>query len=326
MSEEKCTHCEGECAEECDGNCENCSGNCESCEHSEGCSGDCESCGSSEGCSGDCNSCGSSCGGGCGSSAPPKKVELLSDSRIKKVIAVLSGKGGVGKSMVTSLLAVELAKTGYSVGILDSDITGPSIQKIFGAQGELYGDHEGIFPAETPLGIRAVSVNMMLPDAETPVLWRGPILGGIIEQFYSEVHWGDLDYLLIDMPPGTGDVAMTVFQRLPVDEIVMVTTPSKLVSMVVAKAINMAEQVNVPIVGLVENMAYVKCDECGHEIKIYNNDDTPYVAEKYGLEVVGKLPIDPVLANMADEGTIEEYDGFLLDELVKKVAINGKEF
>lgn len=318
-----CCNCESKKDEmNCDGNCKecekNCSGDCANCEETN-CDGNCESCSSkSEGCDGNCESCGGSCGG----SGAIEKVEPLYDSHIKKVIAVLSGKGGVGKSMVTSLLAVELAKSGYSVGIMDSDITGPSIQKIFGVEEQLYGDNDGIFPAETNLGIKAISVNMMLPDKETPVLWRGPILGGIIKQFFSEVHWGELDYLLIDMPPGTSDVAMSVFQLLPVDEIVMVTTPSKLVSMVVAKAINMAEQVNIPITGLVENMAYVKCDECGHEIKLYNNDDTEYVASKYNLEVLGKLPIDPVLANLSDEGTIEEYDGYLLDKLVEKVAIH----
>ena len=161
--------------------------------------------------------------------------------------------------MVTSLLAVELARSGKKVGILDSDITGPSIAKIFGFSGQIYGDDKGIFPSVTKLGIKTVSINMMLEDEEAPVLWRGPILGGVIKQFYSEVHWGELDYLLIDMPPGTGDVALTVFQSLPVDEVVMVTTPSKLVSMVVAKAINMTKEVNVKIAGLVENMAYVKC-------------------------------------------------------------------
>lgn len=288
----------------------------ENCEfYDENCDGACDSCASKqEGCDHDCESCGKDCGGRIEKAIPTK------DTNIKKIIAVLSGKGGVGKSMVTSLLAVELAKKGYKVGILDSDITGPSIPKIFGINEPLYGDEEGIMPNSTKLGIKAVSVNMMLNEEETPVLWRGPILGGIVKQFYSEVHWGELDYLLIDMPPGTSDVAISIFQLIPVDEVVMVSTPSKLVSMVVGKAINMADQVNVPIVGLVENMAYVKCDNCGNKINIYNNDDTENVANKYGLDITGKLPIDPYLANLADEGRIEEYSDNLLEELVKKVS------
>ena len=276
-----------------------CGGNCEGCQSSESC----------ESCSGDCAS---------------KKASVTSDTKINKIIAVLSGKGGVGKSMVTSLLAVELSRAGKKVGVLDSDITGPSIAKIFGFNGEIYGDDTGIFPYESESGIKSVSINMMLEDKEAPVLWRGPILGGVIKQFYSEVHWGELDYLLIDMPPGTGDVALTVFQSLPVDQVVMVTTPSKLVSMVVAKAINMTKEVKVPVVGLVENMAYVKCDNCGHNINIYNSDDTENVASKYNLDVVSKLPIDPKLANLADEGTIEEYNDNYLNELVKKVINEQK--
>ncbi|MBR0462318.1 MAG: Mrp/NBP35 family ATP-binding protein [Erysipelotrichaceae bacterium] len=284
--------------------------------YTEDCNGNCDSCPSNQnaGCSHDCASCGKDCGDRIEKAIP------TNDTRIKKIVAVLSGKGGVGKSMVSSLLAVELARAGYKVGILDSDITGPSIPKIFGATDPLYGDEGGIIPNETKLGIKAVSVNMMLGEEETPVLWRGPILGGIVKQFYSEVHWGDLDYLLIDMPPGTSDVAISIFQLIPVDEVVMVTTPSKLVSMVVAKAINMAMQVNVPIIGLVENMAYVKCDRCGNEIMIYHDDDTEHVAEKYELDIVAKLPIDPKLANMADEGKIEDYEGDLLKGLVKKVT------
>ena len=281
-------------------------------------------------CNHDCANCNEECGGGCSHDCANcnqdcnnriEKATPTKDSKIKKVIAVLSGKGGVGKSMVTSLLAVELAKSGYKVGIMDSDITGPSIPKIFGFKDQLYGDEDGIFPSESKtLGIKAVSVNMMLEDENVPVLWRGPILGGVVKQFYSDVHWGELDYLLIDMPPGTSDVAISIFQLIPVDSVVMVTTPSKLVSMVVSKAINMTNQVNVPIVGLVENMAYVKCDKCGNEISLYNNDDTENVAKKYDLDVVGKLPIDPVLANLSDEGKIEEYDGILLNDLVKKLV------
>ena len=273
------------------------------------CNGDCENCGSGN----DCESCGGDC------KHEIKKLELCEGSSVSKVIAVLSGKGGVGKSMVTSLLAVELAKAGKKVGVLDSDITGPSIAKTFGFEGEIYGDDKGIFPHVSKIGIKSISINMMLETEETPVVWRGALLTSVINQFYSEVHWGELDYLLIDMPPGTGDVALTVFQQLPVDEVVMVTTPSKLVSMVVAKAINMTEMVKTPIVGLVDNMAYVKCDNCGHAINIYKEDDTDNIAKKYGLNVVSKLPIDPVLANLVDEGKIEEYDGNYLEELTKRI-------
>ncbi len=265
-------------------------------------------------CTHDCSSCGQDC-----ASRAPQPVTPTADTKIKKIIGVLSGKGGVGKSMVSSLLAIELAEQGYSVGIMDADITGPSIPKMFGLNGQLYGDEEGIFPAVSSLGIKVVSINMMLENEDDAVLWRGPILGGLIKQFYTEVHWGELDYLLIDMPPGTSDIAISVIQQIPVDQFVMVTTPSKLVSMVVGKAINMAKQVNKPIAGLVENMAYVKCDECGHEINIYRNDETAATAEKYGLDVVARLPMDPELANDADEGNIEAYKAGLLTDLAEKL-------
>lgn len=263
-------------------------------------------------CSHNCSSCSSS--GNCSNEIV--KATPTSDSKIKNIIAVLSGKGGVGKSSVTSLLAIELARAGYKVGIMDGDITGPSIPKMFGLSDDLMGDEEGIFPAVSRLGIKIVSVNFMLEREDTPVLWRGPILGGVIKQFYSEVHWGELDYLLIDMPPGTGDVALSLFQFVPVDGIVMVTTPSKLVSMVVSKAINMASQVEVPIVGLVDNMAYVKCDSCGHDIQIYKNDDSKTIADQFGLDVLSKMPIDVNVANMCDEGNVEDYDGDYLKEIV----------
>ena len=282
---------------ECNHDCSNCNENCEE----------------RQGCTHDCSTCGQNCS---------EKIEIktpLSDVKIGKIIGVLSGKGGVGKSMVSSLLAVELAEKGFKVGIMDADITGPSIPKMFGLKKHLYGDEEGIFPVISTLGIEVVSINSMLENEDVPVLWRGPILGGIIRQFYTEVHWGELDYLIIDMPPGTSDVAISIIQEIPVDKFVMVTTPSKLVSMVVGKAINMAKQVNKEIVGLVENMAYIKCEECGHEMSIYKDDVTEEIAAKYGLEVLGKMPLDPELANDADEGNIESYDSHLLEKLIEKL-------
>lgn len=266
----------------------------------------------SESCNHKCDGCNVE---GCGI----RKLSTLGDVKINKIIGVLSGKGGVGKSMVTALLALELSNMGYKVGIMDADITGPSIPKMFGLNNQLFGDEVGIFPAETKKNIKVVSMNMMLEDEETPVLWRGPILGNVLSQFYSEVHWGELDYLLIDMPPGTGDVAISVVQSIPVDGFVMVSSPSKLVSMVVAKTINMANSVDSKIYGLVENMAYVKCPDCGKEIKIYNDDDINNIASKYNLDILGKLPIDPELANKADNGLMDEYNGTYLSELIKKI-------
>ena len=267
----------------------------------------------SENCNHDCSNCGEQCDN------PIEKVQPTSDTKINKIVAVISGKGGVGKSMVTSLLAVELAKQGKKVGILDGDITGPSIPKMFNLKGQLYGDDTGVEPAVTPLGIKIISINNMLEHEDDPVLWRGIILGNTIKQFYGQVHWGELDYLLIDMPPGTSDIAISLFQQVPVDEIIMVTTPSKLVSMVVAKAINMAKAVNKPIVAVVDNMAYVKCDKCGNDINIYKNDDSSEVAKKYGLEVLGRLPIDTELASLADDGMIEQYAGDYLKDVVNKL-------
>ena len=265
-------------------------------------------------CNGNCDSCGSK-----GSCDEIKKFETTSDSKIGKIVAVFSGKGGVGKSSVTSLLAVELAKSGKKVGILDSDFTGPSIPKMFGVETLSGADNESYYPGISKLGIKIVSINFMLESEDTPLLWRGPLLGGLIKEFYSKVHWGELDYLLIDMPPGTSDVALTLFQSVPVDEIVMVTTPSKLVSMVVSKAINMSNSVNVPIVGMVDNMAYVKCDECGHNIMIYKDDNSKEVCDRFGLPLLAKMPIDVEVSNLCDNGLIEDYDGSYLSEVVSSL-------
>ena len=285
---------------------------------SNNCNHDCENCASkceeNTSCSHDCSHCSEHC------SSKIEPATPLPSTKIKKIIGVLSGKGGVGKSLISSLLAIELTKRGYHVGIMDGDITGPSIAKVFDRNVELIGDNEGIVPAVSSLGIKMISVNMMLENEDVPLLWRGPMLGSIIKQFYTEVYWEDLDYLIIDMPPGTSDVAISIIQDIPVDGFVMVTSPSKLVSMIVGKAINMTKQVNKEIYGIVENMAYVKCPDCGREIDIYGEDSTAETAKKYGLEVLAKLPLDPELANLADNGKIEDYEDNYLEKLVDKIT------
>ncbi len=248
----------------------------------------------------------------------------LESTNIKHIIGVLSGKGGVGKSMISSLLAIELAKRGFSVGILDADITGPSIPKMFDIEATAYGDDKGIYPnLSKKYQIKIVSAAMLLESEDTPVLWRGPIVSGMVEQFYHQVYWTNLDYLIVDMPPGTSDVALTVGQSLPLDGIVMVTSPSKLVSSVVSKAIVMADKMNTQVLALVENMAYVKCPNCDEKIMLYQNDVSQELAQKYNLKLMAALPLEPKLANLADEGLIEEYSEDYLNELVGTVlALN----
>ena len=259
-------------------------------------------------CNHNCSSCSQSC---------DERVEKgpLPSTRIKKIIGVLSGKGGVGKSMISGLLAVTLAKMGYQVGIMDADVTGPSIPKIFGIHGDTVGDGIGIYPSLTErYQIKVASINTMLESEETPVIWKGPLLSSMVKQFYTDVYWEELDYLIIDMPPGTSDIALTVLQDLPIDGLVMVTGASKLIGMVVAKTINLAKATNTKILGIVENMAYVKCPDCKKKIMIYQEDASEAYASKYGLEILAKLPLDPTLASLADEGRIEEYDG---DDLIR---------
>ena len=257
-------------------------------------------------CSGHCSSCGEE---GCGErEAGPRFMAQNKKSNIKKVIGVVSGKGGVGKSSVCSMLASEMNKRGYKVGILDADVTGPSIPRTFGVTGgKMSACEDGLIPAETESGIKVMSVNLMLPKGDMPVAWRGPVVSGIIKQFWDETNWGDVDYMLIDMPPGTSDVFLTVFQMLPVDGIVTVSAPQELVAMIVGKAVNLAGSVGVPVVGLVENMAYYKCDECGKEHHIFGEPQGAAVAEKYSIPAVATLPIDPSVAQLCDTGKIEEY-------------------
>lgn len=261
--------------------------------------------GAPEECGGSCSSCGVS---GCGVREAPAKYQPNGRSDIKKVIAVVSGKGGVGKSLVTSLLASELARAGKKVGILDADVTGPSIPKAFGCEGAPAPDADGINPVVTEEGIKVISVNLLLPSDDTPVAWRGPVITGVLNQFFAEVNWGDLDVLLIDMPPGTSDVFLTVFQMFPVDGIVTVSAPQELVGMIVGKAVNLAHSMEVPVIGLVENMAYFKCDDCGKEHHIFGEPQGAEVAKKYGIGAVATLPMDPAFAAAVDAGRVYDYD------------------
>ena len=248
---------------------------------------------------------------------PQSMLEAMNAySNIKHVIGVVSGKGGVGKSFVTSSLAVQMAKAGYKVGILDADITGPSIPKMFGAHGQLVGDEKGMYPYETKEGIKIVSINLLMEDEDAPVVWRGPVIAGAVKQFWNEAVWGDVDYLFVDMPPGTGDVPLTVFQSLPVDGIVIVTSPQELVQMIVKKAFHMANMMHIPVLGLVENFSYLKCPDCGKKIALFGESNIDEVAAKEGTRVLGKLPLDPAYAKAADAGAFYEMENPYLDAAV----------
>ncbi len=266
-------------------------------------------------------SCSKSSCEGCASSKGPQSflVEQNKFSNIKHVIGVVSGKGGVGKSFVTSSLAVNMAKKGYKVGILDADITGPSIPKMFGAHDQVLGDENGMMhPYETKEGIKLISVNLLMDNEEDPVIWRGPVIAGVVKQFWNETVWGDIDYLFVDMPPGTGDVPLTVFQSLPVDGIVIVTSPQELVNMIVKKAYNMAGLMHVPVLGVVENFSYLKCPDCGKQIKLFGESNIDATAKELGVEVLGKLPLDPAYAQTADKGEIYSIEN---DYLAKAAEV-----
>ncbi len=256
---------------------------------------------------------------GCPSHQNPQSLqaEMNAASNVKHVIGIVSGKGGVGKSFVTASLAVQMAKAGYSVGILDADITGPSIPKMFGVHGKVIGDENGMYPAETKEGIKIMSVNLLMDDEEAPVVWRGPVIAGAVKQFWSETVWGDVDYLFVDMPPGTGDVPLTVFQSLPVNGIVVVTSPQELVQMIVKKAFNMANMMHIPVLGLVENFSYLKCPDCGREISLFGKSHIDEAAKEMGTKVLGKLPLDPSYAETADEGKFYEIENPYLDAAVE---------
>ena len=256
---------------------------------------------------------------GCPSHQNPQSLqaEMNAASNVKHVIGIVSGKGGVGKSFVTASLAVQMAKAGYSVGILDADITGPSIPKMFGVHGKVIGDENGMYPVETKEGIKIMSVNLLMDDEEAPVVWRGPVIAGAVKQFWSETVWGDVDYLFVDMPPGTGDVPLTVFQSLPVNGIVVVTSPQELVQMIVKKAFNMANMMHIPVLGLVENFSYLKCPDCGREISLFGKSHIDEAAKEMGTKVLGKLPLDPSYAETADEGKFYEIENPYLDAAVE---------
>ena len=259
----------------------------------------------SEECTHDCSSCGASCDHN--AEAKDLIAPLNKDSAIKHVYAIMSGKGGVGKSSTTACLASAMAKKGYKVGIMDADITGPSIPTAFGLNTRAVGDGESIFPELTTGGIKVISLNLLLENKGDPVIWRGSLLGGVVKQFWSDVRWGELDYLFIDMPPGTGDVPLTVFQSLPIDGVIVVTSPQDLVSMIVTKAVKMAELMEIPILGIVENYSYFKCPDCGKEHAIFGESKVERVAADLGLKVLAKLPIDSALASACDNGGVEDY-------------------
>ena len=259
------------------------------------------------------SSCNRSSCEGCPSKEKTSMLEEMNAfSNVKHVIGVVSGKGGVGKSFVTSSLASMMAKAGYKVGILDADITGPSIPKMFGIKGKVYGDEKGIIPLESN-GIKIVSINLMMDDEEAPVVWRGPVIAGAVKQFWSDVCWGEIDYLFVDMPPGTGDVPLTVFQSLPVNGIVIVTSPQELVQMIVKKAYNMANLMGIPVLGVVENFSFLKCPDCGKEINIFGESKIEEVSNMLGVNLLGKMPLNPAYAEAADKGEFYDIENTYLE-------------
>ena len=270
-------------------------------------------------CDHQCGSCGESCGDR-SEAQQDFRVKPHAQSRIGKVIGVVSGKGGVGKSLVTSLLAVALTRQGKHCAILDADITGPSIPRVFGLTGKAHVEGDGLMPERSKGGVDIMSMNLLLPGDSDAVLWRGPIIAGAVKQFWSDVIWRDVDYMFVDMPPGTGDVPLTVFQSLPVDGIVIVTSPQELVSMIVQKAIDMARQMDIPILGLVENYSYLKCPDNNKEYKIFGESHIEAVAQRYGLKVLAHLPIDPALAAACDQGAIESVGEHFMDGALAVIA------
>jgi Mrp family chromosome partitioning ATPase len=269
-------------------------------------------------CTNQCDSCGENC-----RDRQPSDSLLEAPhpkSNIKKIIGVVSGKGGVGKSLVTGLLASRFAKKGYKVAIMDADVTGPSIPKMFGIEGRAFGNEEGIMPAVTKHGIKVISVNLLLENPSDPVIWRGPVIAGVVKQFWTDVMWGDIDYMFIDMPPGTGDVALTVFQSVPVDALVIVASPQDLVAMIVNKAVNMAHMMKIPVLGVVENMSYVTCPHCDEKIYLYGDSHIDAYCSDNDLTLLGKIPISPEIAKACDDGEIEDYNCVELIDVARLIA------
>jgi len=271
-----------------------------------------------EECTHDCSTCTANC-----SSRDKGQIEkepLNPQSTVRHTIGIVSGKGGVGKSIVTSMMSVLMRRRDYGVAILDADITGPSIPKAFGTYGDVLSDGNGLIPLKTKTGIQMMSVNLLLEDETRPVVWRGPVIAGTVKQFWTDVIWNDVDFMFVDMPPGTGDVPLTVFQSLPLDGIIIVTTPQDLVSMIVKKALNMAQLMNIPVIGLVENMSFVKCPDCGKELHIFGESKAESLCESYGIPFLGRVPLDPNLASLCDKGIIELMEVSYLDKAADVVA------
>lgn len=269
-------------------------------------------------CTQDCSTCGESCSSR--EQDPADFIELPHEmSSIKKVIGIVSGKGGVGKSLVTSLLSVLLSRNGNHTAILDADLTGPSIPKMFGIHEKAGANEWGLLPVRSKTGIDVMSINLLLEDENAPVIWRGPVIAGVVKQFWTEVIWTDIDYMFVDMPPGTGDVPLTVFQSIPVDGIIVVASPQELVSMIVGKAVNMAKMMNIPILGLVENMSYALCPDCDKKIYLFGDSHIDEIAKSYDLDVLARIPVTPLLARACDEGLIELFEGDWLDAAVAKI-------
>ena len=269
----------------------------------------------------ECNSNCAACGENCASRRAPQSLlkEHHPDAVIRRVYGIVSGKGGVGKSMVTSQLAVTLNRRGYRVGIMDADVTGPSIPQAFGIHQKAVGTDDAILPCISGSGIQVMSINVLLDDETDPVIWRGPVIGGVVQQFWTDVIW-DVDFLLVDMPPGTGDVSLNVFQQIPLNGIIVVTSPQELVSMVVEKAVKMAEKMDIPIIGLVENMSYVSCPDCGKKLFLFGEGRSEQAARKHGLALLAQMPIEPGLTQLVDEGRIEDFTGNWLDPVADVIS------
>ncbi len=268
-------------------------------------------------CTHDCSTCGENCSSRTESENLHESLNKLSS--VKKVIGVISGKGGVGKSLVTSTLAVSMNRRGYKTAVLDADITGPSIPKAFNIHSKAMGNDDGIFPVTTETGIDLMSINLLLKNETDPVIWRGSLISGTVKQFWTDVIWENEDFMFVDMPPGTGDVALTVFQSIPIDGIVIVTSPQDLVSMIVAKAVKMAQMMNVPILGIVENMSYFMCTECGKKHNIYGESKIDEIAAEYNTKVLAKIPIDPEISSLVDQGKVEMYNADFMDTAADEI-------